>query len=617
MMYASLKDCLLDLEKNGQLIRVKEQVDSRLEMAAIHLRINAVGGPAILFENIKNCRFKAASNLFGTKERCDFLFRRTQKKTNQVFSLPGLSLPMLKRQMQRLPAVWNSLKATPVKNAFKGFQEIKLNDLPHLLHWPQDSGASASCAQVLMRPSNVQIAQAMLTHKPILLSAEELQYGQEFGLLAGNQDTEVAISPAAMSQNAVPQISIFVGGPPAHFMAASNILPDGIDSVVFAGILGGRRFRYSYDAEGYVISNDADFVITGAWSSPVAMRQMGSLGATSGYYAPDSNGWALNVHKVYARPDAIWQFMVPSRGIYDETTVMQAYFFEWLRDSIKRDVPGLKKIERVAAVGGGKLLLASIMLQKENGEWLSQKPGSGLLAAANRLLGNRYLADVRYLWLTDTGQEQPEMGNVAEFFKYALERADWQSDVYFQTEAKELPQLSDSQKANAGRVIFTVGGAPKRILGIEIPAFFRELQYFENPVLVMPGVVVLQAPRFINYEKSRLEMEALSDMLTVRSEDVLLQQFPLIIIADNAEKMTKDFDDFLWVAFTRCAPLMDIYGVDSFFENKHWGCKSSLIMDAREKPHHTEVLKMPAAIQEKIAPFFEKGGSLHAFRSLE
>jgi 4-hydroxy-3-polyprenylbenzoate decarboxylase len=48
MAYKSLEECLSDLEKAGQLLRIKEEVDPYLEMAAIHLRVHAAGGPAIL-----------------------------------------------------------------------------------------------------------------------------------------------------------------------------------------------------------------------------------------------------------------------------------------------------------------------------------------------------------------------------------------------------------------------------------------------------------------------------------------------------------------------------------------------------------------------------------------
>lgn len=54
MQYRTLEDCLIDLEKNGQLIRIKEEVDPYLEMASIHLRVYEAGGPALLFEHFRN-----------------------------------------------------------------------------------------------------------------------------------------------------------------------------------------------------------------------------------------------------------------------------------------------------------------------------------------------------------------------------------------------------------------------------------------------------------------------------------------------------------------------------------------------------------------------------------
>jgi 4-hydroxy-3-polyprenylbenzoate decarboxylase len=72
MPYSSLQDCINDLEKNGHLIRVKEEVDPNLEMAAIHLRIHEAGGKAILFEKVKGTKYQCVSNIFGTTSACTF-----------------------------------------------------------------------------------------------------------------------------------------------------------------------------------------------------------------------------------------------------------------------------------------------------------------------------------------------------------------------------------------------------------------------------------------------------------------------------------------------------------------------------------------------------------------
>ena len=80
MGYKNTQECIDDLEKHGHLIRIKEEVDPELEMAAIHLRVFENNGPAILFENIKNCKFKAVSNLYGSVDRSKFIFRYKREK---------------------------------------------------------------------------------------------------------------------------------------------------------------------------------------------------------------------------------------------------------------------------------------------------------------------------------------------------------------------------------------------------------------------------------------------------------------------------------------------------------------------------------------------------------
>ena len=77
MRYASLEQCLIHLEQHGHLIRIKEEVDPYLEMAAIHLRVFEKNGPALLFENVKGTKYRAASNIFGSIERSKFIFQDT------------------------------------------------------------------------------------------------------------------------------------------------------------------------------------------------------------------------------------------------------------------------------------------------------------------------------------------------------------------------------------------------------------------------------------------------------------------------------------------------------------------------------------------------------------
>ena len=75
MSYKSLEEALIDLKKAGMLISISEEVDPYLEMAEIARQAYEAGTPAILFENVKGSKFRAACNIFGTLERAEYLFR--------------------------------------------------------------------------------------------------------------------------------------------------------------------------------------------------------------------------------------------------------------------------------------------------------------------------------------------------------------------------------------------------------------------------------------------------------------------------------------------------------------------------------------------------------------
>jgi 4-hydroxy-3-polyprenylbenzoate decarboxylase len=152
-------------------------------------------------------------------------------------------------------------------------------------------------------------------------------------------------------------------------------------------------------------------------------------------------------------------------------------------------------------------------------------------------------------------------------------------------------------------------GEVLRELSTEVPAALYKLSAFKNPKIVMPGVVALETNAFSNYETAGKEIESLSNELSVINYQ--LSNYPLIIVCDSAHFVSESLNNFLWVTFTRCNPSHDLYGIDSFTENKHWGCNGPLVFDARIKPHHAPPVEKDAAVEKHIDRLFEKGGSLY------
>ncbi|MCX6296541.1 MAG: 3-octaprenyl-4-hydroxybenzoate carboxy-lyase, partial [Bacteroidetes bacterium] len=105
--------------------------------------------------------------------------------------------------------------------------------------------------------------------------------------------------------------------------------------------------------------------------------------------------------------------------------------------------------------------------------------------------------------------------------------------------------------------------------------------------------------------------QQLEDNIFFKASDGEQQKsFPLLILCDDPDFVSQKLNNFLWVTFTRSNPSHDIYGIDSFTENKHWGCNGSLIIDARIKPHHAPPLIKDPEIEKCVDALGVKGKSL-------
>ena len=186
MNYESLETCLIDLEQNGHLIRIKEEVNPYLEMAAIHLRVHEAGGPALLFENVKGSKFRAASNIFGTTERSKFIFRKTFLQVQQLIQLKNNPIEAIKHPFRNMPVAMATLKAFPLKNPSAKpvmYQEVKITDLPLIQHWKDDGGAFVTLPQVYSEDIDQPgIMHANIGMYRIQLTGNDYETNKEIGL---------------------------------------------------------------------------------------------------------------------------------------------------------------------------------------------------------------------------------------------------------------------------------------------------------------------------------------------------------------------------------------------------------------------------------------------------
>ena len=607
MSYSSLEACLIDLEKNGQLVRIKEEVDPYLEMAAIHLRVHEAGGPALLFENVKGTKFRAASNIFGTLERSKFIFRDTFKLVQQLIELKNDPIKAFKHPIKNFTTALAALKALPLKNPLSKsilYQEIKITDLPLIHHWPKDGGAFITLPQVYTEDIEMPgIMKSNLGMYRIQLTGNEYELNNEIGLHY-QLHRGIGVHQSKANKKDLPlKVSCFVGGPPSHTLSAIMPLPEGVSEMTFAGVLGGRRFRYFYE-DGFCISADADFVITGE-VYPEENKPEGPFGDHLGYYSLQHLFPVMKVHKVYAKKNAIWPFTVVGRPPQEDTSFGNL-IHELTGNAIPEEIPGLKEIHAVDAAGVHPLLLA-IGSERYTPYAQTRQPAE-LLTIANHILGTGQLSLAKFLFITADDTNQLNTNNVSNYMQYVLERIDLTRDIHFYTN-KTIDTLDYSGTAlNSGsKVVFAAYGDKKRELCKEVPQSLKELNEFTNAQLVMPGVIAVQM------KDDRLQMTDFFKNINLQLSSIIsqLSSIPLIILCDDATFVSEKLNNFLWVTFTRCNPANDIYGIDEFIANKHWGCNGPLIIDARIKPHHAPPVEKDVATEKMINRLFEKGGSLY------
>lgn len=607
MGYQSLEACITDLERTNQLIRIKEAVDPNLEMASIHLKVYEAGGPALLFENVIGSKYRCASNIFGTIERSRFLFRDTLEKVENIIALKNDPVKAIKSPFKNIGNAMAAFKALPRKKSSHAFEEISISDIPQIKHWPMDGGAFITLPQVYSEDIDKPgIFNANLGMYRIQLSGNDYLKDKEIGLHY-QIHRGIGIHQQKANKAGKPlKVSIFVGGPPSHTLSAVMPLPEGMSEMTFAGLLGGKRFAYSY-VDGYCLSNDADFVITGD-VFPDDTKPEGPFGDHLGYYSLTHEFPVLKVHKVFAKPNAIWPFTVVGRPPQEDTSFGQL-IHEITGTAIPAEVKGLKEVNAVDAAGVHPLLLA--VGSERYTPYVKQKQPMELLTIANHVLGKGQLSLAKYVIITaEEGTEKVSTHDIAGFFRFVLKRIKWQRDLHFQTNTTiDTLDYGGSGINQGSKVVMAAYGEPVRALGEVLPGCFSNRDLFKAANCCMPGVIAIQAAAFSNYDTEKNYLQTVSDYLGNYQEQ--LESFPLLVLCDDAAFLSADLNNFLWVTFTRSNPSHDIYGVDAFMEHKHWGCNGPLIIDARVKPHHAPALVPDEAVEKRVAAIIRNNKALN------
>ncbi len=292
MKYRDLRDFIRLLEEQGELKRIKEEVDPNLEITEICDRTLRSGGPALLFENPKNSNIPLLGNLFGTPKRV--ALGMGQDSVNALRDVGRLlaylkepeppkgmkdawdKLPIFKQVLNMSPKTVNT---APCQEVVKEGRHVDLGELPIQTCWPGDAGPLITWGLVV-------------TQGPLKPRQNLGIYRQQ--VIAPNQVIMRWLSHRGGAldflewQKAHPDerfpVSVALGADPATILAAVTPVPDSLSEYAFAGLLrGGKTEIVKCLSNDLMVPASAEIVLEG-YLEPGVEASEGPFGDHTGYY---------------------------------------------------------------------------------------------------------------------------------------------------------------------------------------------------------------------------------------------------------------------------------------------------------------------------------------------
>ena len=561
----NLRDFLAQLRQAGELVEVETEVDADLEVAEIHRRVIAAGGPALLFRRVKGAEFPLVTNLFGSAARVERAFgRRPQEVVAAAARLPEELMPPTLSKLwhqrglfARLAKVGTKQRRTgPVLGVVR--RPPRLRGLPALKTWKRDGGPFVTLPLVATRHP--------VTGGPNLgMYRVQIHDDRSTGLhMQIGKGGGFHLAEAERLGQPLPAV-VHVGGPPAAVLGAIAPLPENVPELLLASLALGARLPLCDNPFSNVpLIAEADFALIGD-VRPGARAPEGPFGDHYGYYSEVHDYPLFEVKALAHRRDAVFPATVVGKP-RQEDFYLGDFLQELLSPLFPVVMPAVVDLWSYGETGYHSLS-AAVVRERYRRE---------AMASAFRILGEGQLSLTKFLLLVDKPQD---LRDFRALLQHVLERADFRRDLFlFANLSMDSldyagPRLNEGSKG----VLLGIGAAIR-----ELPREFRgaPAQPVRHVCVFCPGALVIEAPSFKD------EPDAAARI----ARDPAFADWPLLVITDDARRAAKSATNFLWTTFTRFDPAADVHAAKVEQVHHHSAFTPPIAIDARMKPWYPEEL---------------------------
>ncbi len=314
MKYKDLRDFLAQLEQQGELRRVTAEVDAHLEITEICDRTLRAGGPALLFENVKDSAFPLLGNLFGTTQR---VAMGMGEESVEALREVGKLLAFLKEPdppkgmkdaWNKLPVFRKVLDMAPKKIGNPPCQThrwesdaVDLGRLPVQTCWPEDAGPLITWGLVVTRgPAKARQNLGIYRMQVISRNRVIMRWLAHRGGALDFRDWRLAHPGEPFP------VAVALGADPATILGAVTPVPDSLSEYAFAGLLRGSRTEVTKClGSNLLVPASAEFVLEGH-IHPDDIAPEGPFGDHTGYYNEVDDFPVFTIERITYRHQPIY-----------------------------------------------------------------------------------------------------------------------------------------------------------------------------------------------------------------------------------------------------------------------------------------------------------------------
>jgi len=578
---------LAALRARGELRVVEALVDPALEVAEIHRRVIAAGGPALLFTSVRGADLRLVTNLFGTQERARLAFgTRPRRLIEEAVHAAETLLPPTAAGLwgarellaAALRTGLRSVRTGPVLDVVSHHPDLRR--LPVLTSWPEDGGPFVTWPLVYTEHPDGGRHNLGVYRLQIHGPAETGMHWQ-IGKGGGFHHA------AAAGRGAELPVTVFLGGPPALTLAAVAPLPENVPELLLASLIAGRRIPRCPGPGPHPLVATAELAFGGR-VPPHRRRPEGPFGDHYGYYSLQHDYPVLEVDWLAHRRDAIFPATVVGKPRQEDFYIGDL-LQELLAPLFPLVMPGVRSIWSYGETGYHSLA-AAVVQERYRREAMS---------SAFRILGEGQLGLTKFLLLTD---RPVDLRDFRATLEHVLARTMPETDLYVISNLSMDSLDYTGPEVNLGSKGVWLG------LGDELRALPREFRAAEPPYGVATvevfcaGCLVVDGPPHERDPGFAARLAAAPQ----------LADWPLVVLCDRPREACASVARFLWTTFTRFEPAADIHAAATRVVRHHLSYSAPIVIDARLKAWYPkEVACDPATaalVDRRWREYFPDGG---------